>query len=86
MRNQDNKVTFVQVDEDEARGRSSELMKTCHNMNIIVKTTGGGASDINGKIEIPNKPLSNIKISILLNSIQKKELWCFAYQYDIWLS
>ena len=55
-------------------------------MNIVVKTTGGDASYLNGKSEIPNKTLANITIALLLNSSHKKELWCFAYQYAIWLS
>ena len=60
-------------------------MKTCHNMNIIVQTTGGDASSINGKSESPNTTLANITRALLLNSIHNKELWCFAYQYAIWL-
>ena len=55
-------------------------------MNIIVQTTGGYASSINGKSEGPNKTLANITRSLLTNSINKKELWCFEYQYSIWLS
>ena len=61
-------------------------MKTCHNMNIIFKTTGGDEYYLNGKSEIPNKKLANIIRALLLNSSHKKELWCFAYQYAIWIS
>ena len=61
-------------------------MSTCHSMNIIVQTTGGDASSLNGKSESPNKTLANITRDILLNSSHKKELWFFAYQYAIWLS
>ena len=55
-------------------------------MNIIVQTTGGDESSLNGKIESPNKTLANITRALLLNSIHKKELWCFSHQYDIWIS
>ena len=55
-------------------------------MNIIVQTTGGDASSLNGKSESPNKTLDNITRDLFLNSSHKKELWCFAYQYDIWIS
>ena len=55
-------------------------------MNIIVQTTGGYDSSLNGKSEIPNKTLDNITRALFLNSSHKKELWCFAYQYAIWLS
>ena len=41
-------------------------------MNIIVQTTGGDASSINGKNESPNKTLGNITRAILLNSSHKK--------------
>ena len=54
LRNQDNKVAFVRVDEDGALARHYEFMNTCHNMNIIVHTTGGDASSLNGKSESPN--------------------------------
>ena len=47
--NQDKKVAFIRVDEDGALPRSSEFMRTCHKMNIIVQTTGGDASSLNGK-------------------------------------
>ena len=72
LRNQYKKVSFMQVDEYGALEISYEFMRTCHNMNIIVKTTGGYASSLNGKIEIPNNKLANITIDILLNSSHKK--------------
>ena len=72
MSNQDKIVTFVQVDEDGELARSSEFMKTCHNMNIIVKDTGVDASLLNGKSEIPNKTLADITRALLLTSSNKK--------------
>ena len=80
------KVALIRVDEDGALEKSSEFIKTCHNMNIIFNNTGGYASSLNGKSESPNKTLYNIKRDLLLKSSHKKELRCFAYQYDIWLS
>ena len=74
LRNQDNKVAFVTVDEYGALARSSEFMKTCHNMKIIVQTIGGYASSLNGEIEIPNKTLANITRALLLKSSHKKEI------------
>ena len=61
-------------------------MKTCHNMNIIVQTTGGDASSLIVKSEYPNNKLVNITKVLLMNSSHKKELWCFTYQYAIGLS
>ena len=86
FRNQDREVAFIQVDEDVALERYSEFTKTCYNINIIVQTTGGDASSLNVKTERPNKTLANITRALLLNSIHKKELWCFAYHYAIWTS
>ena len=68
-------MSFTQVDEDGALARFSEFMRTCHNMKISVQNTGGDASSLNGKSEIPNKTLDNITIALILNSIQNKEHW-----------
>ena len=40
LRNQDNNVAFIQVDEDVALTISNEFMCTYHNTNIIVQTIG----------------------------------------------
>ena len=72
LRNQDLKVSFIRVDEDGELARSSEFMKTCHSMNIIVQTTGGYAYYLNDKSESHNKTLSNITRDLLLNSSHKK--------------
>ena len=72
LRNQDKKVEFVRVDEDVELSRSSEFMKACHNMNLIVQTIGGYAYSLNGKSESPNKKLANIARDIILDSSHKK--------------
>ena len=61
-------------------------MRTCHNTNIIVQTKFGDASYLNDKSESPNKTLANITGALLLKPSHKKEILCFAYQFDIWLS
>ena len=70
--NQDKKVSFIRVDEDVVLAISSGSMKTCHNMNITVQTTGGGAYSLNGKMLSPNKILYNITIALLLNLSHNK--------------
>ena len=40
LRNQDKIIAFIRVDEYGTLARSSEFMKTCHNMKIIVQTKG----------------------------------------------
>ena len=83
LMNHVNKVAFIRVDEYGVLEIFSEFMKKCYNTNSIVHTTGGDASYSNGKSESPDNTLYNITISLLLNSSHKKELWCFAYQYEI---
>ena len=51
LRDKYKKFSFIQLDEYGALARSSGFIRTCHNMNIIVQTTGGDASSINGKCE-----------------------------------
>ena len=70
--NQDKEVAFIRLDEYGALARSSEFIRTCPNMNIIVHTTGGDASSLNGKSESHNKTLANIMGALLLKSIRKK--------------
>ena len=66
LSNHDNKFPFVQLYEDRSLEISSEFMSTCHNMNTVVKNTGGDASSLNGKTKIPNKTLANITTALLL--------------------
>ena len=42
-----------------------------HNVNIIFQNIGVDASALNGKSEISNKTLDNIKRALILNSIHK---------------
>ena len=50
-------------------------MWTCHNMNIIVQTTGGYEYSLDGESEIQNKTLANITRYFLLKSDHNKEIW-----------
>ena len=74
LRNQDKKVSFIRVDEDGALEKYSEFMKTCHNMNIIVQTTGGYASSLNGKSESPNRALAKTTRALLMKSSHKEKI------------
>ena len=83
LRNKYKNVAFIWVDKYGSLSRYYESTKTCHDMNIIIQTTDGYASSLNGIIEIPNKTPANTKSAFILNSIHKKEPWCFPYQYAI---
>ena len=84
--NQDIKFSFIRVDEDGALGRSYEFMKTCHNMDIIVQTTGKDASSLNGKIRTLNNTLDNITRDLLMNSSPMKEIFSTVSQTNLLLS
>ena len=49
LRNQDNKVEFIRVDEDGSLSISSEFVKIFQNMNIIFQTIDEYSSSLNGK-------------------------------------
>ena len=83
--NQNKKVALIQVDKDGALARYYEFMRTCHNINIIFQATGGDEYSLIGRSESTNNTLANITRTLLLNSSNKNELWCFAYQYSIWI-
>ena len=72
FRNQDKKVLLILFNSDGALERSSEFMKTCNNMNIIVQTTGRDASSLNGNSESPNNTLDNNTRYIIMKSSHKK--------------
>ena len=71
-RNIHKKFKSIQVDEDVAPARSYESIKICHNMNIIVQTTGVDAYYLNGKNESPYKTLANTTRDFLLSSSHNK--------------
>ena len=72
LRNQYKKFALILVYEDGELSRSYEFTNKCHNMNTIIKTTGGDESSLNGKLETPNKILVNIKRDHLLNLSHNK--------------
>ena len=66
LSNQGNRVSFLQVGRYVSLALFSEFIRACHNMNIIVQTTGGDASSINGKTEIPTNTLANTTRDLLM--------------------
>ena len=54
-------------------------------LGIIVETTGGHASSINGKVERPHQTIKNMVRVQLISRGHSDELWCLCYQYTIWL-
>ena len=52
---------------------------------VIVKTTGGYAYLINGNVERPHQTINNIFCIQLLSRGHHNDIWCFCYQYTIWI-
>ena len=75
--NQGKKVAFMILYEDGALARSSEFMKRCHNMNIIVCNTGEDAYYLHGKSESPNNTLSNITRPLYWTQATRKKFGVF---------
>ena len=59
-------------------------MQACHNMNIIVQTTGVDISSLDGNSEISNKTWDNITRAFMVNSNHKKEFLSLVYQYMLY--
>ena len=62
-----------------------DFMITLHDLHMIVETTGGYESTINGKLELPNWKFKNMLHSQLISRFHNEKLWCFFYQYSGWL-
>ena len=72
------------VDEGVELVSSENFMQVYIDHKVVVKTTGGHASSINGKLERPHKTIKNMVRTQLLYRGHSDELWCFYYQYIIW--
>ena len=62
-------MKYIRVDEDGALSRSEEFCKVVRNSNIVLHTTGGYASNKNGKAA----SIVGANLSI--------DFWCFALQH-----
>ena len=61
-------------------------MKLClDELQIIVETTGGYNSSVNGKVERPHQTIKNMVRVQLISRGHDDELWCLTYQYTIWI-
>ena len=86
LRRQGLEVIELRVDEDGSLANSTEFMAMCRDeLNLTVQTTGGYASTINGKAETPNRTIKRMIRTMLIGAGLPDELWCFAFQYAIFL-
>ena len=60
-------------------------MQLCFDHDAIVETTGGYASSINGNSECLHQTIKNMVNIQLISYGYRSYLWCFCYQYIIWI-
>ena len=76
-------VQNLRCDEDGGLARSTELGEMLFKeTNIVLQTTGGYASTINGKAERPHRSVKNMIRAPLMGSNSPDEWWCFCGQYS----
>ena len=74
------------MDEGGELAQSADFMALClDELGIIVETTGGHNSSVNGKVECPHGTIKDMVRVQLLSRGHKDDLWCFCYQYTIWI-
>jgi hypothetical protein len=68
-------IQAIRVDEDGALANSTEFSDFLVDRKILLDTTGGYASFLNGKIERPHRTIAQMVRSLLLNSGLPSTLW-----------
>jgi hypothetical protein len=68
-------IQAIRVDEDGALANSTEFSDFLVDRKILLDTTGGYASFLNGKIERPHQTIAQMVRSLLLNSGLPSTLW-----------
>jgi len=74
-------IRYVRVDEDKALANSTAFCKLLLTHNIILQTTGGYASSLNGKSESLNKVAKHTVSTILSSANMDPMFWCFALSH-----
>jgi hypothetical protein len=75
----ENKILHtIRVDEDGAPARSYEFTDLLTQHSIILETTGGHASFLNGKVERPNRTIADMVRALYFNAGHSPDKWCYA--------
>jgi hypothetical protein len=70
------------VDEDGALIGSSACCRYIRDEEgLVLETTGGCASYLNGKIERPNRTIAEWVRCFLINACRPKQDWCYAAEH-----
>ena len=81
LRKEERVVKRVRVDEDGALARNTEYCKLIALEKCVLETTGGYASNKNGKSESLNKVIKHSILTSLVSANMPLDFWCFALQH-----
>eukprot|EP00978_Attheya_sp_CCMP212_P030984 scaffold115760_cov65-Attheya_sp.AAC.3 len=79
------KPVFIQVDEGGELARSRDFCFLISELGLVLQTTGGYASSLNGKSEATHRLVKNMVRSMLQSRGHQDDKWCYAYSYTLWL-
>jgi hypothetical protein len=79
------KPVFIRVDEGGELARSRDFCFLVQELGLILQTTRGYASSLNGKSEVSHRLVKNMVRSILQSRGHQDDKWCSAYNYAFWL-
>jgi len=76
---------YIRVDEGGELAKSAEFCRTVVGLNLILETTGGYASNLNGKIETMHGTSKDMTRALLQARSHSDDKWCFAFTYAIFI-
>ena len=82
LRRQGLPICDIRTDEDGALVGNTEFCATMYkSLGVVLQSTGGGASTINGTVESPHRTIKRMTRAQLIGSLLSNTLWCFSGQY-----
>jgi hypothetical protein len=76
---------YIRVDEGGELAKSSDFCRTVTGLNLILETTGGYASNLNGKNETMHGTSKDMTRALLQARSHRDDKWCFAFTYSIYI-
>eukprot|EP00978_Attheya_sp_CCMP212_P000292 scaffold531_cov30-Attheya_sp.AAC.1 len=76
---------YIRVDEGGELANSTDFCKAVVGLDLILETTGGYASNLNGKNESMNDNAKGMVRTFLQARSHSDDKWCFAFCYAIWI-
>eukprot|EP00978_Attheya_sp_CCMP212_P028087 scaffold95999_cov85-Attheya_sp.AAC.1 len=76
---------YIRVDEGGELANLTDFCRSVVSMNLILETTGGYVSKLNGKNESLNGYAKGMVQVFLMSRSHTDDKWCFAFCYAIWI-